>query len=143
MCNVKPIRTEAEYQAALARVEALMDAKPGAPEDDELDLLIDLVELYEYRNIPMPVPQGRALLDFWIYEKGWTAQAINDLLGDRVDIGELMSGEETMTPEMADTLHKHLGIPAAELLRVANIPTPPGIVPPLSTVTRVAPMHAD
>ena len=134
MCDIKPIRTKAEYEAALQRVDCLMDSPPGTPKGRELDLLADLVELYEYRNIPMPVPEGRALLDFWIYEKGWTVQAIDDLLDGPAGIRELMDGEQTMTPAMAATLHKHLGIPAAELLRIAN--TPPTL--PIPGVTRAA-----
>ena len=132
MCNIKPIRTEEEYEVALARVYSLMDSGSGTPEGEEFDLLADLVELYEYRNIPMPVPEGRALLDFWIYEKGWTAQGINDLLDGQADIVELMTGEQTMTPEMAETLRKQLRNPAAELRQVAN--TPPTL--PVPGVTR-------
>lgn len=138
MCNIKPIRTEEEYEAALARVEVLMDAEPGTPEDEELDLLVDLVELYEYRNVPMPISEGSALIEFWIEEKGWTVPAINQLLGDQGDIEELLAGEQEMTLAMAETLHRHLRIPIAELLRVANTPTPPGVIPPLSTVARVS-----
>ena len=138
MCNIKPIRTEEEYEAALARVEVLMDAEPGTPEDEELDLLVDLVELYEYRNVPMPISEGSALIEFWIEEKGWTVPAINQLLGDQGDIEELLAGEQEMTLAMAETLNRHLRIPIAELLRVANTPTPPGVIPPLSTVARVS-----
>ncbi len=138
MCNIKPVRTEEEYEAALARIEILMDAEPDTPEDEELDLLVDLVLLYEYRNIPMPVPEGRALIRFWVEEKGWTVQAINQLLGDQGNIEELLAGEQEMTLAMAEALHRHLRIPIAELLRVANTPTPPGVIPPLSTVARVA-----
>lgn len=138
MCNIKPIRTEEEYEVALARVYSLMDSEPGTPEGEELDLLGDLVELYEYRNIPMPVPEGRALLEFWIYEKGWTAQRINDLLDGQGDINELMCGEQTMTPEIAETLHRHLGIPASELLRVANTSPAPGAILPVPGITRSA-----
>ena len=138
MCNIKPVRTEEEYEAALARIEVLMDAEPDTPEDEELDLLVDLVLLYEYRNIPMPVPEGRALIRFWVEERGWTVQGINQLLDGQGDIEEMLAGEQEMTPEMAETLYQHLRIPVAELLRVANTPTPPGVVPPFSTVARVA-----
>ena len=53
MCHIKPVRTTADYEAALARIYALRDAAPDTPEDAELDLLTDLVELYETRHIPM------------------------------------------------------------------------------------------
>ena len=53
MAEVKPIRTEADYAAALARIEELMDAEQGSPEGDELDVLADLVEAYESRHVPI------------------------------------------------------------------------------------------
>lgn len=59
MANVKPIRTEKEYEAALARIDELMDAELGSPEGDELDVLVDLVELYESKHEPMGYPSPR------------------------------------------------------------------------------------
>ena len=53
MADVKGIRTEADYTAALARVEELMDAEPGTPEGEELDTLADLVERYESRHLAL------------------------------------------------------------------------------------------
>ncbi len=53
METIKPIRTEADYQAALARIDELMDAAPGSREGEELDVLADLVELYETKHEPM------------------------------------------------------------------------------------------
>jgi HTH-type transcriptional regulator / antitoxin HigA len=49
--KIKPIRTEADYEAALARIDALMNAESGTPEGEELDVLADLVELYEARHV--------------------------------------------------------------------------------------------
>ena len=51
MSNIRAIRTEADYTAALARIDALMDAELGTPEGEELDVLTDLVELYESKHI--------------------------------------------------------------------------------------------
>lgn len=64
MANVKPIRTERDYEAALARVDELMDAVPGSPEGDELDVLVDLVELYESKHEPMGYPSPLGQLSF-------------------------------------------------------------------------------
>lgn len=41
------IRTNDDLTAALTRIDALWGAKPGSPEGDELDILVDLVEHYE------------------------------------------------------------------------------------------------
>src|SRR3546814_5778482 len=63
MAAIKPIRTEADYEAALARAGTLMDAESGTPEGEELDVLVDLIEHYEAKHVPTgyPSPQiGRA-----------------------------------------------------------------------------------
>ena len=51
--GIKVIRTEAYYEAALARIDILMDAEAGTPEGEELDALSDLVENYEEKHIAM------------------------------------------------------------------------------------------
>lgn len=60
MNPIKPIRTEAEHAAALARVEALMMIEPevarDSPEGDELELLAILVADYEKQRWPIPDP---------------------------------------------------------------------------------------
>ena len=58
MANMKPIRSERDYEAALARIYELMDTEPDSPEGDELDVLVDLVELYESKHVPMGYPHG-------------------------------------------------------------------------------------
>ena len=125
MCIVKPIRTEAECAAALQRMYALSDAEPGAPEEEELVLLGELVTLYEYRNEALYAYEGRPLIKFWIKEKGWTVERINELLAGRGDIAAVAAGEQQMTPAMAEILRRQLRIPAAAWLRAANAPAPP------------------
>ena len=56
--SIKALRTEADYEAALARIDALMDAEPGTPEGEELDVLTDLVEHYEEKHVPMGYPSA-------------------------------------------------------------------------------------
>ena len=56
MASVKPIRTEADYEAAVARINALMDARAGTPEAEELDVPTDLVEHYEEKHDPLGYP---------------------------------------------------------------------------------------
>ena len=53
MADIRPVRTEADYEAALARIDELMDAEPETPDGRELDVLVDLVELYESKHEPM------------------------------------------------------------------------------------------
>ncbi len=70
MADVKPIRTEKDYEAALARVDELMVAELGSPEGDELDVLVDLVELYESKHEPMGYPSPLVAIEFRIEQGG-------------------------------------------------------------------------
>ena len=122
MCNIRPIRTEAEYTAALARVSDLAHAGPGTPEGDERDLLADLAELYEYRNIPMPPVQGPAAIWSLIDRQGVTVDDLNTEFTGDGDIVAALDGKEELTGEMAKALQRQLGVPAEELLRMAVTP---------------------
>ena len=69
MMNIKPIHSEAVYVASLNRIDALMDANPGTPEGDELDILVTLVEVYENRRYPIEAPDPvefiKNVMEFW------------------------------------------------------------------------------
>ena len=52
--EIKPIRTEADYEAALSEVDRLIDASPGTPEGEKLDVLVTLIEVYEEQHFPIP-----------------------------------------------------------------------------------------
>ena len=62
--TIKPIQTEEDYEAALARIDVLMGAESDSPEFDELDVLADLVELYESKHEPMGYPSPVAAIKF-------------------------------------------------------------------------------
>lgn len=117
MAEVKPIRTEADYTAALARVEDLMDAEPGTQEGEELDVLVDLVELYESKHMPMEYPSPIAALEFRMEQAGLAPRDLVPYLGSRAKVAEVLSGKRAITMPMARALHRHLGIPAEVLLR--------------------------
>ena len=116
MANVKPIRTEKEYEAALARIDELMDAAPGSPEGDELDVLADLVELYESKHEPMGYPSPLAAIEFRMDQGGLSPRDLIPFIGSRAKVSEVLSGKRAITMPMARALHEHLGIPADVLL---------------------------
>jgi len=117
MRTIKPIRTEADHEAALERVDALMDAKPGTPEGDELDVLAELVEHYEEKHVPMGFPSPVAAIEFRMEQAGLTPRDLVPLIGSRAKVSEVLSGKRSLTMRMARALHEHLGIPAAVLLQ--------------------------
>jgi HTH-type transcriptional regulator/antitoxin HigA len=117
MSNIRAIRTAADYRAALARIDALMDAKPGTREGEELDVLVDLVELYEARHVPMGYPSPLAAIRFRMEQGGLTPRDLIPFLGSRAKVSEILSGKRPLTMQMARALHANLGIPADVLLQ--------------------------
>jgi HTH-type transcriptional regulator/antitoxin HigA len=117
MGTVKAIRTEADYETALARIDALMGATPGTPESDELDVLADLVELYESKNEPTGYPTAIAAIEFRMEQAGLSPRDLIPFIGSRAKVSEVLSGKRKLTMPMARALHEHLGIPADVLLQ--------------------------
>ena len=117
MGNLMPIRTEADYEAALARIEQLWDAALGSPEGDELDILVDLVELYELKYVPMGYPSPAAAIEFRLDQEGLTPDDLTPDVGTPAQIADILSGRGEITLATAQVLHNRLGIPYDVLLQ--------------------------
>ena len=117
MSRVRAIRTEADYKAALARIDALMDAEPDTPEGEELDVLTDLVELDEARHEPIGYPSPLAAIRFRMEQAELTPRDLIPFIGSRAKVSEVLSGKRPLTMQMARALHANLGIPADVLLQ--------------------------
>jgi antitoxin component HigA of HigAB toxin-antitoxin module len=76
--DIRPIRTEEDYEAALAEIERLFDAAPFTPEGDRLDVLTTLVEVYEAQHYPIPEPDPSG--------------CVGTAVADRRGAGDLLSG---------------------------------------------------
>lgn len=118
---IKPIRTEANYEAALARIDALMDAEPGTPEGEELDVLTDLVEHYEEKHVALGYPSAVAAIEFRLDQAGLTQRDLMPFIGSRAKVSEVLSRKRQITMPMARALHEHLGIPAEVLLQERGV----------------------
>jgi HTH-type transcriptional regulator / antitoxin HigA len=117
MGQVKAIRNEDDYEAALERIDELMDVDPSTPEGDELDVLVDLVEHYETKAHPIPAATPLAALAFRMEQDGLTPRDLVPHLGSSARVSEVLSGKRALTLAMARALHVHLGIPAELLLQ--------------------------
>ena len=92
-------------------------AKEGTPESDELDVLADLVELYESKREMFGYPDPVDAIAFRMDQAGLTRRDMVPLLGSTARVAEVLSGKRAITMPMARALHQHLGIPAEVLLR--------------------------
>ena len=94
-----------------------MDAEPDTPEGEELDVLTDLVELYEARHEPMGYPSPLAAVRFRMEQGGLSPRDLIPFIGSRPKVSEVLSGKRPLTMQMARALHANLGIPADVLLQ--------------------------
>ena len=126
MAQVRAIRSEEDYDAALARITELMDALSGAegqvddvddPNRVELDVLTDLVELYEERHHPIGSPDPVSAIKFRMDQANLTHRDLVPFIGSRARVSEVLAGKRTITMSMARALRQHLDIPADVLLR--------------------------
>jgi HTH-type transcriptional regulator / antitoxin HigA len=77
--DIKPIRTKANYRAALKDIESLMAAKANTPEGDRLDVLTTLVEAYERAHFPMDLPDAVEAIKFRMEQSGLTVKDLEPL----------------------------------------------------------------
>jgi len=121
----KLIKTEADYDAAMARIEAIFDAKPGTPDGDELDLLVTLVELYEEKAFPMDLPSPVEAIQFRMEQQGLKAKDLIPYIGSASKVSEVLSGQRELSKTMIRNLVTGLGIPAEVLLQESGAKLPP------------------
>jgi len=115
--EIKPIRTKADYRAALKEIEALMSARPGSSDGQRLDVLVTLVEAYERRHFPMNLPDPIEAIRFSMEQKGLAAKDLVPMIGQINRVYEVLNRKRPLTLQMIRRLHRELGIPAESLIR--------------------------
>jgi HTH-type transcriptional regulator / antitoxin HigA len=121
----KIIKSEAEYEAALAHIETLMDAAPGSAEEEELELFALLVEQYEKENYPIDLPDPVDAILFRIEQQGLTRKDLIPYLGSSSKVSEVLNRKRPLSLNMIRNLHEGLGIPADILLQEPGSELPP------------------
>jgi len=115
--KLKLIKTEADHEAALERIDQLFDAVPGTPEGDELDLLVHLVEAFEEREHPIGLPDPVEAIRFRMDQQGLKNADLVPYLGSKSRVSEVLNRKRTLTLAMVRKLHAGLGIPAEVLIQ--------------------------
>jgi HTH-type transcriptional regulator/antitoxin HigA len=115
--DVKPIRSEADYQAALAEIERLWGAKAGTSEGDRLDIVATLIDAYESEHEPMDPPDPIEAIKFRMEQQGLTRRDLEALLGSRARVAEVLNRKRDLSIGMIRRLHEQLGISAEVLIR--------------------------
>lgn len=115
--EIKPIKTEADYRAALKAVDALMTAKPETPEGEHLDLLVTLIEAYEHKHYPLDLPDPIEAIKFEMERRGLGVKDLEPMIGPSNRVYEVLSRKRPLTLKMIRRLHEGLGIPAESLIK--------------------------
>jgi len=123
----KLIKKEKDYNLALARIEKLMDSKPGTSEFDELELLSTLVEIFEDKHFPIEKPDPVSAIKFRMEQLGLNQQGLVPFIGSRSKVSEVLNRKRPLTLSMMRSLHKELGIPADVLLQEPGLSFPESI----------------
>ena len=114
--QVKPIKSNRDYLAALKEIDRLMDARPNTPEGDRLDVLTTLVEAWEEKHHAIEAPDPLEAIRFAMEQRGLTRHDLEPLIGSRARVAEVLNGKRKLTLPMIRRLHEALHIPAEVLI---------------------------
>lgn len=115
--NVRLIKTNADHEAALARIDVIFNARPGAADGDELELLLHLVEEYEAIQYPIAMPDPIDALKFRMEQQGLKQADLVPYVGNKSKVSEVLNRKRPLSLSMIRKLHNGLGISAEVLLQ--------------------------
>jgi HTH-type transcriptional regulator/antitoxin HigA len=118
--DIRPIKTEIDYEHALAEIEQLWGAAENTPEGDKLDILLTLVEAYEQAHYPIDPPDPVEAIKFRMDQMGLSRKDLEPYIGKRGRVAEVLNGQRSLSLNMIRRLHTHLHIPLESLLGLSE-----------------------
>lgn len=115
--DLRPLRSTADHQSALAEVERLWGAPLGTPEGDRLDILATLIDAYEATAFPMDLPDPVSAIEYRMEQQGLTRKDLEPMIGTRARVSEIMNRKRGLSLDMIRRLNAALGIPAEVLIQ--------------------------
>lgn len=115
--DIKPIKTDEDYQAALQEIEHLFDADPDTPEGDRLEVLVTLVKAYEDKHYPVSLPDPIEAIEYHMESRGLSRRDLEPYIGSRARVSEVLNRRRHLTLRMMRNLEAGLGIPAEILIQ--------------------------
>ncbi|GCD59617.1 helix-turn-helix domain-containing protein [Gluconacetobacter aggeris] len=119
--DLKPIRNEADYDAALEEVGRLWGAKSGTPDGDRLDVLATLIDAYEAKHHPIDPPDPVEAIRFRMEQQGLTRKDLEPMIGPRNRVADVLNRKRGLSIDMIRQLHDGLGISAEVLIRPSRM----------------------
>jgi HTH-type transcriptional regulator / antitoxin HigA len=115
--DVKPIRTEEDYEAALKEIERLWGSAPGTPDGDRFEVLFTLVEAYEEQQYPILPPDPIEAIKYYMDSRGLDRRDLERYIGSSGRVSEVLNRKRPLTLNMIRKLNAGLGIPAEVLIQ--------------------------
>ncbi|MEG3350260.1 helix-turn-helix domain-containing protein [Novacetimonas sp. GS1] len=119
--DLKPIRNEADYDAALDEVGRLWGAKSGTPDGDRLDVLATLIDAYEAKHHPIDPPDPVEAIRFRMEQQGLSRKDLEPMIGPRNRVADVLNRKRGLSIDMIRQLHDGLGISAEVLIRPSRM----------------------
>ena len=123
--KIKPIKSDADHDAALAAIDSLMGAAPDTPEGDELEVLVTLVEAYEAERWPIEAPDPISVIEHFMEARGLRQQDFAALIGSQPRAVEVLNRRRPLTLPMIRALSSNWNLPADVLVREYDLTTAP------------------
>jgi len=115
--EIRPIKSETDYEATLKEIEGLMSAEPDSPQGDRLDVLVTLVEAYEREQYPIGFPDPVEAIKFRMEQQGLSVEDLVPVIGRKNRVYEVLARKRPLTLRMIEGLHERFSIPAESLLK--------------------------
>ena len=121
--DIKPIKTEVDYDAALKEIERLMESEvePDTPAGDRLEVLVTLVEAYEAKHYPIGLPDPIEAIKIRMEDMELSRKELEPLIGSRGRVSEILNRKRLLTISMIRKLHERLHIPLEVLTQPYDI----------------------
>lgn len=115
--NIKLIKSEQDYNLALARLEAIFDAHVDTPEGEEAEVLTLLIEHYEDRHYPIEAPDPIEAIKIRLEEMDLRQSDLIGIIGGKSRVSEVLNRKRKLTVDMIRKLSVKLKLPAALLVQ--------------------------
>ncbi|MDE0108056.1 MAG: hypothetical protein OXJ37_05450 [Bryobacterales bacterium] len=125
--RIKPIKCDADYDAALAAIDLLMGAAPDTPEGDELEVLVTLVEAYEAERWPIEAPDPISAIEHVMEARGLQQRDLAALIGSQPRASEVLNRRRPLTLAMIRALSGKWNLPAEVLVREYDLTKAPAV----------------
>lgn len=115
----RPIKTEEQYNEAIALIETLIDCEDSTPEMELLELVSILVHDYEEREFPMEDLDPIEAIKHQMEELGVTTVEMAELVGGKSRLSDLLNKKRLLSVRQIKAISTRLDIPADFLLTIA------------------------